>query len=84
MVLFNLYTFILNISVFIKTTLLNTIWDPFMLSIYFFGKTIPDLCWELAQLQDTYILQGISGSFYLQKCIILSVNFLYDNWCNLP
>jgi hypothetical protein len=22
-------------------------------------KTIPDLCWELAQLQDTYILQGI-------------------------
>ncbi|KAK7321160.1 hypothetical protein VNO77_31491 [Canavalia gladiata] len=21
-------------------------------------KTIPDLCWELAQLQDTYILQG--------------------------
>lgn len=22
-------------------------------------QTIPDLCWELAQLQDTYILQGI-------------------------
>ncbi|KAF6157832.1 hypothetical protein GIB67_003732 [Kingdonia uniflora] len=22
------------------------------------GYTIPDLCWELAQLQDTYILQG--------------------------
>jgi len=22
-------------------------------------QTISDLCWELAQLQDTYILQGI-------------------------
>ncbi|KAI7983856.1 AUGMIN subunit 3 [Camellia lanceoleosa] len=26
------------------------------------SETIPDLCWELAQLQDTYILQGISVS----------------------
>ncbi|XP_057517806.1 AUGMIN subunit 3 [Amaranthus tricolor] len=24
----------------------------------FLSETIPDLCWELAQLQDTYILQG--------------------------
>ncbi|KAK4376178.1 hypothetical protein RND71_006855 [Anisodus tanguticus] len=24
----------------------------------FFFQTIPDLCWELAQLQDTYILEG--------------------------
>ncbi|GAV70749.1 hypothetical protein CFOL_v3_14247 [Cephalotus follicularis] len=24
----------------------------------FLNETIPDLCWELAQLQDTYILQG--------------------------
>lgn len=24
-----------------------------------FSQTVPDLCWELAQLQDTYILQGI-------------------------
>lgn len=25
----------------------------------FLSQTIPGLCWELAQLQDTYILQGI-------------------------
>ncbi|PPD97893.1 hypothetical protein GOBAR_DD05067 [Gossypium barbadense] len=29
----------------------------FFISTFLF-QTIPDLCWELAQLQDTYILQG--------------------------
>ncbi|GJS41361.1 augmin subunit 3 isoform X1 [Tanacetum coccineum] len=37
------------------------------------SETIPDLCWELAQLQDTYILQGdydlkvMRQEYYIQR-----------------
>ncbi|GKE41349.1 HAUS augmin-like complex subunit 3, partial [Tanacetum coccineum] len=39
----------------------------------FLSQTIPDLCWELAQLQDTYILQGdydlkvMRQEYYIQR-----------------
>lgn len=44
-------------------------------------QTIPDLCWELAQLQDTYILQGIflTQQFGRNSIFYLLFGILYDS-----
>lgn len=39
-------------------------------------QTIPDLCWELAQLQDTYILQGMYVSWLLIFLLIIYFTYL--------
>lgn len=36
-------------------------------------QNIPDLCWELAQLQDTYILQGADDA-----CFSLLILCIYN------